>query len=508
MKTPGELLRQILDENKNTEYGRLYNFSEIYNINEYKKRVPLTTYDDYEAYVDRMREGEKEVLTSYEVMTYCTTSGTSKNRVKYIPQTRKQYEVYGEHLDAFPDRFMEEHGGKRLYQQTFRTEPGGADPEMLVSEQWYKYKAETGRMDFDSYVGGKALLFDREKCDPIFARCYAALLERDLRIIEAVFLYDEYHFFTYLEHYYDRLLHAMKTHVIPEKLVPSETMREAVLFLPIPEGRVDEIEKAAEGGFEGIAHRLWPGLSLLVGASNRSFFAESEGLDYYTKGIPRYYNMYTMSEMFVANCIGEDDFRYRIFMDHGFFEFLPCEKEDGEDTLTAEECEIGGEYELIVTSYNGFYRYRTGDVLRVVSRQEGDPVVEFVRRRGMALNIAGEKVSMVQLEESIRRLREDGIAIAQFCFAPSLDREAACYHVALAVSEEPPFDDAGIADRLDTHLREINSGYAWIREMSYLDHPVVKTLAPERYFQFLSKNGMMDGNNKPKHTAPTGFREW
>ena len=264
MKTPGELLRQILDENKNTEYGRLYNFSEIYNINEYKKRVPLTTYDDYEAYVDRMREGEKEVLTSYEVMTYCTTSGTSKNRVKYIPQTRKQYEVYGEHLDAFPDRFMEEHGGKRLYQQTFRTEPGGADPEMLVSEQWYKYKAETGRMDFDSYVGGKALLFDREKCDPIFARCYAALLERDLRIIEAVFLYDEYHFFTYLEHYYDRLLHAMKTHVIPEKLVPSETMREAVLFLPIPEGRVDEIEKAAEGGFEGIAHRLWPGLSLLV----------------------------------------------------------------------------------------------------------------------------------------------------------------------------------------------------------------------------------------------------
>ena len=506
-KSGWELLRQLLDENKETEYGRMHHFSEVSDINDYKKLVPLTTYDDYEAFVERMRAGEKDVLTSYEVTTFCTTSGTSKNRIKYIPQTRRQYEVYGEHLDEYPDEYMKKHGGKRLYQQTFRTEPGTADPEMLVSEQWYKDKAERGRMDFDSYVGGRPLLFDKTNSDPVFARCYAALLERDLRMIEAVFLYDEYHFFTYLEHYYDRLLQAMESRTIPENLVPSVTMRESLLQIPVPEGRIDEIKKAAEDGFQGIAGRLWPGLSLLVGASNRSFFAESEGLNFYAEEIPRYYNMYTMSELFVANAVGENDYRYRIFMDHGFYEFLPCEKEDGE-TFSAEECEIGGEYELVVTSFNGFYRYRTGDVLKMISIEDGAPIVEFVRRRGMALNIAGEKLSMVQLEDSIRRLDEGGLTIGQFCFAPNLNKDSSCYHVALSVAEEPALSDDELANKLDEHLKDINSGYAWIRDMAYLDRPVVKTFLPEKYFEFLKKNGMMDGNNKPKHTAPTGFRVW
>ena len=40
------LLMKILEDNKDTEYGRRYGFGEIKTVEEYQKRVPLITYDD------------------------------------------------------------------------------------------------------------------------------------------------------------------------------------------------------------------------------------------------------------------------------------------------------------------------------------------------------------------------------------------------------------------------------------------------------------------------------
>ena len=45
-ETNFKLLESIIDDNKNTEYGKKYNFSEIKTIEDYKKNVPLSKYDD------------------------------------------------------------------------------------------------------------------------------------------------------------------------------------------------------------------------------------------------------------------------------------------------------------------------------------------------------------------------------------------------------------------------------------------------------------------------------
>jgi hypothetical protein len=57
-----KLLNTIIDDNKNTEYGKKYNFSQIKTIDYYKKNVPLTKYDDYEPYINRMFDGENNIL--------------------------------------------------------------------------------------------------------------------------------------------------------------------------------------------------------------------------------------------------------------------------------------------------------------------------------------------------------------------------------------------------------------------------------------------------------------
>ena len=71
-----KLLDTIIDENKNTEYGKKYNFSEIKTIDDYKKNVPLTVYDDYESYIKRMYDGENNILTVYPIMGYLCMAGS------------------------------------------------------------------------------------------------------------------------------------------------------------------------------------------------------------------------------------------------------------------------------------------------------------------------------------------------------------------------------------------------------------------------------------------------
>ena len=91
------LLKRLLNDNKNTEYGRKYKFSSIRSIRDYQKKVPLTSYDDYEPYIDRMTEkGERNILTSYPVVFYASTSGTSGSPKK-IPVSDRGLNVFQNH---------------------------------------------------------------------------------------------------------------------------------------------------------------------------------------------------------------------------------------------------------------------------------------------------------------------------------------------------------------------------------------------------------------------------
>lgn len=81
-----KLLLQILDDNKDTEYGRKYGFADIKSYEGFRRAVPVITYDDISGYVDRMIDGEKNILTAYPYQHMNETSGTV-GRAKRIPMT-------------------------------------------------------------------------------------------------------------------------------------------------------------------------------------------------------------------------------------------------------------------------------------------------------------------------------------------------------------------------------------------------------------------------------------
>ena len=81
-----KILQRCLARNAGCEYGRAHGFAEIRTYQEFARRLPLVHYDEIEPAIERIRRGQRHVLTSEAVTHLIPTSGSSGAR-KLIPFT-------------------------------------------------------------------------------------------------------------------------------------------------------------------------------------------------------------------------------------------------------------------------------------------------------------------------------------------------------------------------------------------------------------------------------------
>ena len=159
-----EVLKNILEDNKNTEYGKKYKFSQISNYEEYKNNIPISNYNDFKPYIDRMYNGEDNILTSYPIETFNCTSG-SEGQQKLIPLTRKALETYSKINETNKNKLVKEYrkqnkNGKRILIGIYGIDLNKSpDKVMLVSEAIHYNFYKNNIMNFDEYIEG-SLIFD------------------------------------------------------------------------------------------------------------------------------------------------------------------------------------------------------------------------------------------------------------------------------------------------------------------------------------------------------------
>jgi len=85
-ETQAALLANYLRANQHTEYGQRHRFSAIHSAEQYQRRVPLSSYDDYTADIARIGAGQPRVLTAAPVRMFELSSGSSAAS-KLIPYT-------------------------------------------------------------------------------------------------------------------------------------------------------------------------------------------------------------------------------------------------------------------------------------------------------------------------------------------------------------------------------------------------------------------------------------
>ena len=75
-----------------TEYGKLYGFNSISNYDDFRERVPIVHYEDFEPYIEKARQGQKDVIWPGQIRNFAKSSGTTNAKSKYIPITEDSLE--------------------------------------------------------------------------------------------------------------------------------------------------------------------------------------------------------------------------------------------------------------------------------------------------------------------------------------------------------------------------------------------------------------------------------
>ena len=86
--TQERVFQYLIKNAKDTAFGKDHDFENIKTYEDFKQRVKVQDYEGLRAYVDRIVEGESDVLWKGRPLYYAKTSGTTSG-AKYIPITKE-----------------------------------------------------------------------------------------------------------------------------------------------------------------------------------------------------------------------------------------------------------------------------------------------------------------------------------------------------------------------------------------------------------------------------------
>ncbi len=522
-KANEETLLRILKDNKNTEYGKKYDFANIHSFEEYKKKVPLSTYDDYEPYIRRMiKNKEDNLITAYKVLQYADTSG-SVGVQKRIPITDKIVNIHKKYSfarsKAIADAFFRKNYGHPVpHEFGLNT----VECENTVAEDGKIHSSATGCV---ARRYRKLFRFFLTSPDPVhfpiggmnmnYMKARFALQRDNICFMLSAFMTNLVDIMNFIKDNWEILCDDIEHGTINEDMC-EEASRPAIMkyIKPMPE-RAKALRKVFEEGFDTpIIPRLWPKFSWACAIGNGSF---SSYLNKYKKyagdkvGID--YFVYAASEGMFAVAIEMNKPEFCMLTDSSFFEFRDAAADDDDNnTITMDKLEVGKEYEVILTNLGGFYRYKIKDVIRVLGFYNNLPLITFAYRKGQLANIAGEKTTEDHLNKAVAKLGEElGIDITDFALYLDQDQQVSRY--VLLIEPDTPLDidkDGKIAKLFNSIIRETNKEYAVVEDRGSLSKPLVliqqqQTHALWREFKLMK--GSSSNQVKPVRILDTPMKQ-
>ena len=472
-----EVLFKILNKNSTSKYGEKYNFNLIKSVDEYKANVPITDYLDYELYINEMLKGEKNILITDDVEFFGHTSGTT-GKQKLVPVTKKSREVGSKYMALLIERFAYNNlknkwnygRGLMLADTVMTTYSEGGVP--ICS-------ATSGGMDAIKvilpkiYTSPYEVMKIKDKNAALYLHLLFALEDKNLTYISGVFISNVLDALRTLEDNAELLVRDIRRGSINRNLnIDGETRKKLNKCLKPNAGRADEIELEFSKGFEGICRRIWPKLIYIASVTGANFSIYDDMVNYYTGSVPIYSPAYASTEAMIGINPYISKIRYVIIPDTVFYEFIPVKESNKENpqTYCIDELKVGEKYEIIITSYAGFYRYRLGDVVKVVDYYNNSPEIEFLYRKNQALNMVSEKTTEDHLRESLSKtVKEFNLSLVDYTTLEDNRITPGRYVFYLEFNEEIPKSKIKfIENTLDKELQKANLAYGRFRKNNRL----------------------------------------
>ncbi|XP_067824984.1 GH3 domain-containing protein isoform X2 [Heptranchias perlo] len=417
-----------IHRNRNTEYGKLYRFSEITDRKTFCTLHPLTRYDHYKDYILRIGKGEENVLISERPSVLSMTSGTSGSSAM-LPSTRVTVNdfhqgfgmCFNSMLNVYPQTGNLQRTAKFFYPSNWSHSESGIPigPNCLSSM--------TSKHKFNMYSTPAAGFEITAEPEALYVHLLFALKERTLGMLEANFASIVYHSFAFLQSKWEELIEDIRLgHVNPKlKITDDVRLKLSAQLKPDPR-RASELAAEFGSGFRGIARRVWPHLNLVLAVDSGSNELYGSHLkQFYCEGVPIYSPVYAATEGLIGvNLWPEKEERHYLLCPQSMFcEFIPVDlcNEEQPQTLFMDEVKENSLYELVVTNASGLYRYRIGDIVKVVGFHNQCPVVEFKYRQDQMLNVRGEKITEKTFYQALLRAVKlwPGAVLLDYCCVES-----------------------------------------------------------------------------------------
>lgn len=442
-----ETLLKILHDNANCEYLSKFGVSkEKLSKHLFKSLVPLSDYEDIEEYVERIAGGDKSpLLCSYPVRCFSISSGTTAGKSKKFPETR-EYESAFETAQQFMLQLVIRaaiesdssnpmlHPKGKIFSVTvagrqFETRAGHKVGSALTNY----YRGEEFKKSYDSkkYTSPIEVVLSEDSPQALYCHLLCGLLQpSQVWCLEAGFAFNMDAAFTMLRNSWQGICKDIRNGTVSEE-VKDENVRRAVLKLVQTHASPEVAEliwrECSKSSWEGIVRRLWPNaLYIQCRAGGPLMKPYVSRINYYSGNMPIYGLSYGASEGgHLAICRQPTTASTTLFTflpTTAFFEFIPLTKlescgnegfvpsvhsdntrEIELDTLELGDLQVGHYYQPVVTTFQGLYRYKLGDVVRMKGMKGGSPEMEFVQRNNILLSVNSDKTDEGELQSVMER---------------------------------------------------------------------------------------------------------
>jgi hypothetical protein len=470
-----DVLLEKLRRNADSAFGRDHGFAEVRSVADFRQKVPLTRYEYYRPYVERVKRGEFGAMfgPGAKVLMFALTSGTT-DEAKFIPITDQYFREYrdgwnlwglrnyGDHLDLLAKKTLGLASDWRQFQTEGGTPCGNITGLVTQTAPW---------------ISRPVFIIPWTLClikDPIAKQYVALRLAMSSRrvgmlmtanpgtLVGMARLADERRE-SLVRDIYDGTLSA-------DIELPGEVRQvlQRRLEMPYP-SRALELDEIIDRTGHLYPRDFWPRLSVLavwLGGSAGAYLPRLK--EYFGEPALRDHGL-SASEGRMTIPMEDGSSAGILEFVHHFFEFIPeGERESPQPTvLEAHELEVDKNYYIVLTTSAGLYRYDIQDLVRCVGFRGTAPVLEFLNKGSSFSSITGEKLSEFQAASAVRSaFGELGLPIETFTLAPTFGDPPR--YVLLIEAGVGGKDPRTLAARLDRQLGQWNCEYANRRETGRL----------------------------------------
>jgi hypothetical protein len=186
-------------------------------------------------------------------------------------------------------------------------------------------------------------------------------------------------------------------------------------------------------------------------------------------------------------------------LDYGiYYEFIPLHEVENENpkVLHLSEVKIGQDYEMVITTSAGLWRYRLGDVIQFTNLIPFRFVI--TGRTKHFINAFGEELMIHNAETALGVACEKTHAVVnEFTVGPVFMSETYGRHEWIIEFDKQPNSEGFFIEILDRTLKELNSDYEAKRFNNYvLELPLLKNIPSGSFYNWIKSKGKLGGQTK------------